>query len=118
MQINYLPDITNELNSKTIPSNTILGSFDITNMHPSIVNDSGIAAVRNALETRACKTPSTDCMIEGLDICLKYNNAKFSSQNLLQLNEAATGAPNSRSYTDLTVFNIDENILQAKRNIY
>ena len=71
MQVNYLPDISDKLNSKTIPSNTILGSFDITNMHPSIVNDRSIAAVRNALETRACKTPSIDCMIEGLEIYLK-----------------------------------------------
>ena len=43
-----------------IPDNTILVSFDIVNMYPSIDNDRGIAAVRDALETRANKSPSTD----------------------------------------------------------
>ena len=45
-------------------------------MHPSIDNDRGIAAVRNALETRANKTPSTDCIIESF---LKFiGNAMIS----------------------------------------
>ena len=39
-------------------------------------------------------------------------------QNLLQLNGTATGAPNSCSYADLAAFNIDKNVLQAKRNTY
>ena len=37
-------------------------------MYPSIDDDRVIAAVRNALEARANKTPSTDCIIEGLEI--------------------------------------------------
>ena len=60
----------------------------------------------------------TDCIIKGLEICLKCNNSRFGSQNLLQLNGTATGAPNSCSYADLAVFNIDKNVLQAKRNTY
>ena len=87
-------------------------------MYPSIDNDRGIAAVRDALEARANKSPSTDCIIEGLEICLKCNNSKFGSQNLLQLNGTATGAPNSCSYSSLAVFDIDKNVLQAKRNTY
>ena len=87
-------------------------------MYPSIDNDRGIAAVRNALETRAYKSPSTDCIIEGLEICLKCNNSRFGSQNLLQLNGTATGAPNSCSYADLAVFDIDKIVLQAKRNTF
>ena len=96
-----------------IPYNTILVSFDIVNMYPSIDNDRGIAAVRNALETRVNKSPSTDCIIEGLEICLKCNNSRF----LLQLNITATGAPKSCSYADLAVFNIDKNVLQAKKKM-
>ena len=54
-----------------IPDNTILVSFDIVNMYLNINNNRGIAAVRNALKTRATKYPLTDCVIEGLEICLK-----------------------------------------------
>ena len=95
--------IIDELKSERIPDNTILVSFDIINMYPSIDNDRGIAAVRNALQTRAYKSPSTNCIIEGLEICLKCSNSRFGSQNLLQLNGTATGAPNSCSYADLAV---------------
>ena len=52
-------------------------------MYPNINKEKRIAAVRNALETRASKSPSTDCIIEGLETCLKYNNSRFGSQNLL-----------------------------------
>ena len=99
----HLLDIIDELNLERIPDNTVLVSFDIINTYPSIDNDRGIAAVRNALQTRAYKSPSTNCIIEGLEICLKCSNSRFGSQNLLQLNGTATGAPNSCSYADLAV---------------
>ena len=94
----HLLDIIDKLNSEMIPDNTILVSFDIVNMYQI--------------------SPSTDCRIEGLEICLKCNNSRFGSQNLLQLNGTATGAPNSCSYADLAVFDIDKNVLQAKRNTF
>ena len=106
----HLFDIIDELNSERIPDNTILVLFYIINMYRSIDNGRGIAAVRNALETREYKSLSTDCIIEGLEICLKCNNSRFGTQNLLQLNGTATGAPNSRSYADLAVFDIDKNV--------
>ena len=112
----HLVDIIDELNSETIPDNKVLVSFDIVNMYPIIDNDRGIAAVRNALETRANKSPSTDCIRGGLEIFLKCNNSRFASQNLLQLNGTATGAPNSCSYADLAAFDIDKSVLQAQRN--
>ena len=48
--------------------------FDIVNMFPSIVNVKGIDAVRLALNTRDSKKPSTECVLEGLQIYLCYNN--------------------------------------------
>ena len=44
----HLLDIIDDINSEMIPDNKILVSFDIVNMYPSISNDRGIAAVRNA----------------------------------------------------------------------
>ena len=114
----HLLEISDELNLEMIPNNTILVYFDIVNMYPSIDNDKGIAAVRNAIETRASKPPLTGCIIEGLEICLKCNNSRLYSQNFLQTNGTPTGAPNSCSYADLAVFNIDKNVLQSKRETY
>ena len=64
----HLLDIIDELNSEMILDNTISLSFDIVNMYLSIDNERGITAVRNALETRVNKTPSTDCIIKGFEI--------------------------------------------------
>ena len=68
--------------------------------------------------SRAYKSPSTDSIIEGLEIRLKCNNSRFGSQNLLQLNGTVTGAPNSCSYADLAIFDIDKSVLQTKRNTF
>ena len=67
----HLLDIIHELFSEIIPDNIMLVSFDNTNMYPSIDNNRGITTVRNALETRTNKSTSTDCMIDGLEICFK-----------------------------------------------
>ena len=72
-------------------------SLDIVNMFPSIDNQRGIQAVHDILNTRAIKKPSTDCLIEGLKLCLYNNNSVFACENLLQTNGTATGAPNSCS---------------------
>ena len=55
-----------------------------------------------------------DHIVGGLQICLKCYNSRFCSQNLLQLNGTATGAPNSCLHSDLDVFNINKNVLLAK----
>ena len=75
----YLLDIIDELNSEIISDNAVLVSFDIVNMYLNIDNDRVIAAVWNALETRANKSPPTDSIIEDLEICLKCNNSRFGS---------------------------------------
>ena len=66
----HLLNIIDEINSKGIPEETNLVSFDVINMFPSINNETGIAAMLNRLEQRNIKKPSTQCIIEGLDICL------------------------------------------------
>ena len=59
---NHLIDIIDELNLERIPDNAILVLFDFVNMYPSIDSGRGISDVRNALETRAYKSPSTDLL--------------------------------------------------------
>mgnify|MGYP001794966372 FL=1 len=76
-------------------------------MYPSIDSINGINMVEKALDTRSLKSPSTECVIEGLSICLFNNNSVFANEHLLQTNGTATGAPNSCSYADLAVSPID-----------
>ena len=75
-------------------------------MYLSIDKDRGIATVRNALETKARKTPSTDYIVEGLESCLRCNNTRFGSQSLQEIGVPQQVYLNSCSYANLAVLNI------------
>ena len=53
-------------------------------MFPNIDNNLGISAVRKALDSRKDKFPSTDCIVEAVEICLQINNCQFADQNFIQ----------------------------------
>jgi hypothetical protein len=108
-------DIIDEINQNGLPDNASLVSFDIVNMFPSISNESGIRAVRQALNSRKVKSPSTKCIIEGLKITLSCNNSKFNDNHLLQIDGTAMGAPNSCSYADLATVPIDDLIFESQK---
>ena len=104
----HLLDIFDPVNGKGIPDETILVSFDTVNMFLSIDNVKGMDVVRLALYTRDSNKPSTECVLEGLEICLYNNNSIFDKNHLLQTNETATGAPNCCSYSDIAINRIDQ----------
>ena len=114
----HLLEIIDDINTRGIPDNTIMVSFDIINMFPSIDNVNGIKAVTSALDKRVEKIPSTECVIEGLKICLFCNNSIFAEKNLLQTNGTATGAPNSCSYADMAITPIDDEIFMKMESCY
>ena len=114
----HLLCIIDDLNKTILPPNTKLVAFDIHNMYPSIDNKRGVEVIRNLLNSRTTLKPSTDCVIEALEICLTCNNSKFAKQNLLQSNDTATGAPNSCSYADLAVSPIRDKVLSASENTF
>ena len=113
----HLLGIIDNINEKGIPDNTILVSFDIINMFPSIDNKNGLQAVKTILESRSIKQPSTQCIIEGLELCLFNNNSIFANDNLLQTNGTATGAPNSCSYADIAVSVVDDAVFEKNEFI-
>ena len=113
-----LLNIIDDLNQKELPNNTLLVSFDIVSMFPSIDNDNGVKAVEEFLDQRKTLSHKTECIIEGLKICLFNNNSKFDNQHLLQTNGTATGAPNSCSYADIAVSSIDKKVFISMSTSY
>ena len=99
----HLLQIIDNINANGLPNEAILVSFDIVNMLPNIGNIKGIEVVKLALQNRPSQKPSTECIIEGLEICLYNNNSKFDQDHFLQTNRTATGDPNSCSYSDLAI---------------
>ena len=100
------------LNDKgPLPPGTLLVSWDVVAMFPNIDNKLGLTAVKKALDSRLNRFPSTDCILEGVEICLKINNCQFADQNFVQKHGTAMGPKNACSYADLAMGILDE---QAK----
>ena len=89
--------------SNILREDCILVSFDIVNMFSSIDNQSGLQAVKNALEARQKQFPPTDCIIEALKLCLESNNSVFNNKHFLQTDGVAQGPHMSCSYSDIAI---------------
>ena len=103
-----LLDLIDDINESSLPDNLILVSFDIISMFPNRDNEKGMEAVRLLLVSRCSKNPLTECIMEGLEICLLNNNSRFANKHLLQTNSTATGTPNSSSYSDTAITQLDQ----------
>ena len=72
-----------------------------------IVDVKGMDPVRLALNTRDSNKPSTECVLEGLQICLYNNNTLLDKNYLLQKHETARGAPNYFLHSDIAIKRLD-----------
>ena len=100
-------DIIDNLNDPYLPDNSVLVSFDVVNMFPSIDNESGIKAVKEMLNVRENKNPPTECILEALRLCLECNNSVFNDKNFLQTDGTAQGPHMSCSYSDIAMAHFD-----------
>ena len=60
---NHLLDIIDKINSKFLPANAILVSFNIDNMFPVIGNKSGLDGVKSILLKRSTNMPLVECIL-------------------------------------------------------
>ena len=91
-----------------LPPGCLLVSWDVVAMFPNIDNNLGLTAVRKYLDSRSDKFPSTDCIVEAIEICLQANNCQFSGKDFVQKHGTAMGPKNACSYADLAMGLIDE----------
>ena len=82
------------------------------NLFPSIENQRGTQGIQDILNTCAIKNTSTDCLIEGIKLCLYNNNSMFANENLLKANGTAIGVPSSCSYPDIVAASLDHTIME------
>ena len=93
---------------------TLLVSWDVISVYPSIDNEVGLGACKAALLDRRDKlSPSTDCLLEAIKITLKCNNSTFNNKHYRQNRGTAMGPHNACSYADLAVTTIDHKILDT-----
>ena len=87
-------------------------------MFPTIDNNRGVAAVKSGLHSRINLSPSTECIIEALEICLTKNNSAFADPNLIQTNGTAMVAANSFSYSNLAIQLIGNVVIDSQGTIF
>ena len=87
------------------PEGTLLVSSDVDSMFLDINNELG--AVSRALDTREQLLPSTDCILEAVEICLKSSHSIFNDRFYLQVHGTAMGPKNACSCADIAVGKIE-----------
>ena len=85
-------DIIDDINNNNMTTDSsILVSFGIVNMFPSIGIISGFEAVPEILSNRESDFPPAECILEALTICLECNNSVFDNVFYLQENGTTMG---------------------------
>ena len=108
---NHMLDIIDDLNNSNLYPESVLVSFDTINIFPSIDNKIGINYVKEFLDERACNDPSTQCVIEALELCLSCNNSVFNNTSYIQTDGTVQGPQMSCSYSDIAVTRHDRKAL-------
>ena len=108
----HLLDIIDNINSMFLPANAVLVSSGIVNMFPNIGNKSGLDPVKYFLLKRSTNSPPVECILEGLELCLTYNDSIFNNRNFLQADGTAQAPHISCSYSDITISKFDTTALQ------
>ena len=111
-------NIIDNINSRNIIiKDSVLVSFDVVNMFPSIDNVSGLEAVFGILHYRESDFPPTECILDALKIYLECNNSVFNSHFYLQVDGTAMGPHMSCSYSDIAMYKFDLKALNYKAGL-
>ena len=103
--------------TENTPKNIILFSWDIEAMYPNITNDLGLTACKELLNKRDILEPSTDCIIDAIQITLEENIAKFGSTVVKQCDGTAMGPHHACSYADAAAdYAVDQKIMSHSLN--
>ena len=106
---NKVTEINN--NFSPFPAVTLLVSWDVISMHPSIDNEVCLAACKEALDHREHISPSIECLLEVIKITLECNNSIFNKKHHRQNRGTAMGQHNVCIYAYLATTIIDRRIL-------
>ena len=103
--------------TENTPKNIILCSWDIEAMYPNITNDLGLTACKELLNKRDILEPSTDCIIDAIQITFEENIATFGSTVVKQCDGTAMGPHHACSCADAaTDYAVDQKVMSHSLN--
>ena len=109
-------DFINKIkNLKNIPSNSILVTADVVGLYPSIPHESGLNAIKEALENRARKSVPTSDILKMLKFVLKNNYFEFNGNVKQQLSSKAIGTKCGSPYACIFTDKVGKNFLESQK---
>ena len=76
----------------------------------TVLNEVGLAACKEALGRREHTSPSTECLLEAIEITLECNNSVLNKKRYRQNRVTSIGPHNACSYADLPMTMTDRRI--------
>ncbi|MGH9701260.1 MAG: reverse transcriptase domain-containing protein, partial [Candidatus Acidiferrales bacterium] len=106
-------ELTQKLKSKTIPNNSILASFDVTNMFSNIPNDDCINIINQILFKKNINPIIQQEILLMLDLCINENYFQFNNEYYQQKDGLAMGSPLSPLLAEIFMSHFEENFLNT-----
>ena len=104
--------------SNVLTEDSVLVSFDIVNMFPSIDYVSGLEAVSEILDNREADFPPAECILEALKLRLECNNSAFNEKFYLKEDGIAMGPHLACFYSDIAMNRFDLKTLSYIPNVF
>ena len=98
-----------------IPENTILVTADVVGLYPNIPHDVGLAALREALDSRESKKIPTEDLVRMAEFVLKNNYFEFNGSIKQQLSGTAIGTKFAPPYACLFMDKLETNFLKTQK---
>lgn len=101
-------------NIPTLEKKDIVGSLDATPLYTNILNNEGIAVMKETLDEKGKnhRKPSNDTLCTLLKVVLKHNNFQYNGNNFLHKGRTAMGTALAPSYANLFMSDLVHKISQ------
>ena len=95
-----------------LPEDVILCTIDVTGLYPNIPHEDGLAAIREALDSREDQKISTDSLVELAELVLKNNYFEHNGKTYKQKRGTAIGTKFAPPYAILTMDKFERKALE------
>ena len=101
---------------KNTPDNSILLTADVVALYPSILHESGLNAIKEALENRARKSIPTSDILKMLEFVLKNNYFEFNGNFKQHLSGTAIGTRCAPPYACIYMDKVKADFLETQKH--
>lgn len=106
-------DLTNKLKTIDLQDNTLLASFDVTNMFSNIPNKDCLNIIKRKFQNNNVNPIIQQEIVQLLELCMNENYFKYNDEFYKQKDGLAMGSPLSPLLAQIFMSDFEESILNA-----